>query len=112
MGKWVIVGAAVVSLGFLGTSPAGGQESDVGKKVYTQKCVACHGADGKGNAQMAEKLKVKIEPLTKAKDKADGELLRVLTEGKKPMPAYGTTLKKEELDAVLAYVKQLVKGGN
>lgn len=103
---------AVVPMAGFATAPtAVAQESEVGKKIFTQRCAACHGADGKGNAKMAQQLKVKIPDLAASTGRPDAELLKLLAEGKKPMPAFGKTLSKEELQAVLAYAKQLAKAG-
>jgi mono/diheme cytochrome c family protein len=88
-------------------SPAAAADLDLGKKVYDQKCASCHGADGKGNAKMATALKVEIKPLSASAAKPDAEVRKVLEEGKKPMPGYGKTLSPAEMDAVLAYTKDL-----
>jgi mono/diheme cytochrome c family protein len=87
--------------------PAAAADLELGKKVYGQKCANCHGPDGKGNAKMAAALKVEIKPLAAAADKPEAEVRKLLEEGKKPMPAYGKTLSPAELDAVLAYTKDL-----
>lgn len=90
-------------------STATAADLELGKKVYTAKCVSCHGADGKGNAKMAGMLKVTIPDLTGAAKKSDADVLKLLAEGKKPMPAFGKSLSKNELDAVLQYAKSLGK---
>ena len=95
----------VVALGL--TSTAAAADLELGKKVYGQKCTACHGPDGKGNAKMAAGLKVAIPPLAAAAAKPEAEVRKTVVEGKKPMPAYGQALSPDELDAVLAYVKDL-----
>ena len=91
-------------------STAAAADVELGKKIYAQKCAGCHGPDGKGNAKMAETLKVKIPELTAAAAKTDAELLKAISEGKKPMPSFGKSLKKDELDAVAHYTKGLATG--
>jgi mono/diheme cytochrome c family protein len=91
-------------------STAAAADLELGKKVYTAKCAACHGADGKGNAKMAATLKVTIPELSAATGKTDAELLKLLSEGKKPMPSFAKSLGKDETDAVLSYAKALAKG--
>ncbi len=88
-------------------SPAAAADLGLGKKVYDQKCASCHGADGKGNAKMSTALKVEIKPLSASAAKPDAEIRKVLEEGKKPMPGYAKTLNPAEMDAVLAYTKDL-----
>jgi len=88
-------------------SLAAAADLELGKKVYGQKCASCHGADGKGNAKMATALKTEIKPLADSASKPEAEVRKTLEEGKKPMPAYGKTLSPAEMDAVLAYTKDL-----
>lgn len=90
-------------------STAAAADLEVGKKVWAQKCAMCHGADGKGSAKMAEQLKTKIPDLGASAAKPDSELLKAIADGKKPMPAFGKSLKQNELDAVLHYAKGLAK---
>lgn len=82
-----------------------------GQKVFAaQKCTMCHSIDGKGNAK---------GPLDNAGRLSDEDLRqwliapRVMSEKakstRKPiMPEY-TKLSKEDLDAVIAYMKTLKK---
>lgn len=88
---------------------AGAADDELGKKVFTQKCVACHGPDGAGNPKTAQMLKVTIPPLSDAASKSDSELMKFIAEGKKPMPSF-KTLSGDELGAVAHYVKELANG--
>jgi mono/diheme cytochrome c family protein len=102
---WALLTAVLTLLALV--SPATAADLELGKKVYGQKCASCHGPDGKGNAKMATALKVEIKPLAASADKPEAEVRKLLEEGKKPMPAYGKTLSPAEMDAVLAYTKDL-----
>ena len=107
--RWLsMVAAALGALAMASTAAAA--DVELGKKIYAQKCAGCHGPDGKGNAKMAETLKVKIPELAAAAAKTDAELLKAISEGKKPMPGFGKSLKKAELDAVVHYAKGLATG--
>ena len=101
---------AVVLGAFALASTAAAADLELGKKIYAQKCAGCHGPDGKGNAKMAETLKVKIPELAVSAAKTDSELLKAISEGKKPMPSFGKSLNKNELDAVVHYAKGLATG--
>jgi len=81
-----------------------------GAADYTAKCATCHGADGKGNAKMEQMLKVKIPALAGSALKPDAELLKLVSEGKKPMPSFAKSLSKDEIDAVVQYAKELATG--
>lgn len=91
-------------------STAAAADLELGKQVYAKKCASCHGADGKGNAKMAGMLKVTIPELSASGGKSDADLLKLLAEGKKPMPSFGKSLSKDEMEAVLSYARALAKG--
>jgi mono/diheme cytochrome c family protein len=103
-----IVAALLGALALASTAAAA--DLELGKKVYTAKCAACHGADGKGNAKMAATLKVTIPELSASAGKSEAELLKLLSEGRKPMPSFAKGLSKDEMESVLSYTKALVKG--
>ena len=106
-----VLSIVVVLLGVLAlVSTAAAADVELGKKVYAAKCASCHGADGKGNDKMAGMLKVDIPDLSGSKGKSDAELLKLLAEGKKPMPSFAKNLSKDEMESVLSYTKALVKG--
>jgi cytochrome c len=89
---------------------AAAADLELGKKVYEKKCASCHGTDGKGNAKMEQALKVRIPPLADAAEKTDAELLKLVSEGKKPMPSFQKGLSKDELQAVVHFAKGLATG--
>jgi len=81
----------------------------VGKAAYSQTCIACHGANGKGAIPG-------VADLTKADgalSKTDDELIKSITEGfQSPgaalaMPAKGgnPALTETDIKAVLAYLR-------
>ncbi len=106
-----VLSIVVALLGALAVaSTAAAADLELGKKVYAAKCASCHGADGKGNAKMAGMLKITIPDLSGSKGKSDAELLKLLAEGKKPMPSFAKGLSKDEMEAVLSYAKALAKG--
>jgi mono/diheme cytochrome c family protein len=78
-------------------------EKPDGKAIYTQYCVACHGADGKGNNGLGGDYSVVL------KDRDDAELIASIKNGKQgsigAMPPWGAILNDAQVEAVLAYVK-------
>lgn len=78
-------------------------EGPDGKAIYTQYCVACHGADGKGNNGLGGDYSVVL------KDRDDAELIASIKNGKTgsigTMPPWGAVLKDDQIAAVLDYVK-------
>ncbi len=106
-GKTVVTLLAVAALASAASSKAADVEA--GKAIYGKKCANCHGEDGTGNAKMAEKLKVEIPDISKPSKKSDAEIMKLLSEGKKPMPAFSKSLDPAAIDNVFAYAKTLVK---
>ena len=104
---------AIILGAFLVSTAAVAQEGTVdvaaGKAVYSQTCIACHGANGKGTIPG-------VADLTKADGalaKADDVLIKNITEGfQSPgaalaMPAKGgnPALTDADILAVLAYLR-------
>ncbi len=103
----VALGAVVALSG----SPTSAADIDLGQKTFAAKCASCPGPDGKGNAKMAAMMKMTIPDLSQsAANMTDSDLTKLISEGKKPMPTFGKTLSKEEIDAVVHYVKAIGKG--
>lgn len=79
-----------------------------GAALYQSKgCAVCHGADGKGNAQMKD-----IPNFTDAawqKKTADGDMLKLIQNGKPPMPAYKNQLTDDQINALVAYIRTFTK---
>ncbi len=99
----------VVALLMAWGTPLGAADLDLGQKVFKSKCVGCHGPDGKGNQKMAAMLKVSFPDLSSVASRPDAELAKFISEGKKPMPSF-SKLSKEELEAVVHYVKAIGTG--
>jgi len=89
-------------------APAFGADPATGKKVYTDKCLKCHGEKGRGDGPRAYDLSKKPADYTdkeKMSKFTDADLKKVTKDGKKPMPAFGKKLSEEEIDGVIAYIR-------
>ncbi len=81
----------------------------LGREVYSQTCMACHGGDGKGTMPGVRDLTGEETSLAKT----DDVLIRSITEGLTlsdtpiPMPPKGgnPSLSDAEIRAVLAYMR-------
>ncbi len=84
-------------------------DAAAGKAVYSQTCIACHGANGKGTIPGVTDFTAKDGPLSKP----DTELLNSISNGfQSPgsfmaMPPKGgnPVLTEEDIKAVLAYLR-------
>jgi cytochrome c2 len=89
--------AALAVMGMMST-PAIASDTPDGAKIFKKKCAMCHKVDKK-----------KVGPAVKAMNQ-DAEMLRsVIVKGKKMMPKYSGKLSAEEIDAVVAYLKEQQK---
>ena len=91
--------------------PSGTHAADAakGETLFKSKCAMCHGPDGKGNTKMGTMLKLKDLGSEDVQKLKDAEIREIIDKGKKPMPAYGDKLKKEEIDDLVAHIRDLAK---
>lgn len=91
---------SVLSLGVAGAAQA--------NDVFDKNCVACH-AGGK-NVMNPDKT-LTAESLEKNGMNSLDAIKKIVTEGKAPMPGFGASLSKEEIDSVSSYVLEQSKKG-
>jgi mono/diheme cytochrome c family protein len=85
------------------------RSDDKSAATYKQKCVACHGADGKGDTPTGKALGVHSFASAETSKMSDQELADVIEKGKGKMPKYGSSMKPEEIKAMVAYIRTLGK---
>jgi mono/diheme cytochrome c family protein len=88
--------------------PATPQTIGMGMSTYADHCENCHGDDGNGKGQRAEKLSVAPTDFTDAHTMTrmtDGELFWKISEGHRPMPAFKGKLSDEERWQLVDYIR-------
>ncbi len=120
--RFAIAGAILLSLLTVAgleaqTSPV--PDLQLGRKVFRQACVECHGAKGRGDGAKAKKLGFHPRDLTYGVFKCqctptgelptDDDLFRTVTSGLlgTPMVGHGSTLSEDERWAVVGFIKTL-----
>ena len=98
----VVLMMAVASLA---SAQAG--NADEGKKIFSTKCVTCHGPDGSGNTSAGKSLKAADLRSPDVQKKADADFYTQVDIGKGKMPGFGRVLNKTQIDDVVAYVRQI-----
>lgn len=73
--------------------------------LYKSKCAMCHGPDGRGDTTMGKKLAIRSLASADVQKQSDADLLRVITDGKGKMPAYGTKLDAAKIQALVAHLR-------
>lgn len=87
---------------------AGAAQSEPGAN-YTAKCQMCHGADGLAATPAGKKLGTRSFKSPEVVKESDADLAGVIANGKNKMPKYTDKLSKSEIDALVAYIRQLQK---
>jgi mono/diheme cytochrome c family protein len=81
-----------------------------GEEVYKRVCLACHGADGKGNGGMTGadfvKDKTRLAKDNKVLIKSVTEGVLKVPPGKPVMPAQGGSLSEDEIKDAIAYIRK------
>lgn len=101
----MFVGGLALAL-LLGVSA---RADDASMKLYTAKCAGCHGADGVGATSAGKAMKVKDFHDPDVQKESDADLVTVISMGRNKMPAYGKSLKPDEIKGLAAYVRELSK---
>jgi cytochrome c6 len=96
----------LVGLGFL-SAPV--RADNAAEATYKAKCAMCHGPDGKGETATGKALKAGSFAAPDVVKMSDDDLATVITKGKNKMPSFEGKLKKEEIEQLVAYIRQLAK---
>ena len=79
-----------------------------GAAIYAERCVNCHGSDGR--AQTPRGKRKGATDFTSAKWKPnDARMMKVIAEGKGNMPSFKEVLSEDEIKAVMMFVKTFKK---
>ena len=94
----IAVNALFTVILLLGSSSLLAADLKAGEQVYRKKCVMCHGDKGQGGSA----LKINDR---KVLSKTDEAIRKVIAEGGKGMPGYQNSLKPEEMDSLMAFLR-------
>jgi mono/diheme cytochrome c family protein len=103
--------AAVLGFSLSTIHTAYGSDSDEGKSLYEDKCMICHGQDGKGDGPAALSLNPKPKDFDRPEFWNQKDLDQVITNqvknGKGAMPAF--SLSDKEVKAIIEYMTKAFK---
>jgi mono/diheme cytochrome c family protein len=100
---------AIAFSAFLLVAAPSGRADDASANLFKSKCAMCHGPDGSGKTMMGEKLKIPDLHSADVQKRSDADLKSIITKGKDKMPAYEAKLSKEQIDKLVAYIRDLAK---
>jgi len=92
-----------------GSPSAGSAPSS--ETLFKQKCSKCHGADGSGDTSLGRIFGTPdfTDSGWWAKHSNTAEQVRVITKGKKNMPAFGKKLTKAQIAGLATYVQRFMQ---
>ncbi len=105
----------LLAVAFALQADAGPAKGDAakGKPLYTQKCVACHKADGSGGVKLTGNPTPSFKDAKRMATVTDDKLRECIVNGviKSGMVAWGKTgqLKPAQIEDVIAYIRTLPK---
>lgn len=122
---WIIIVAAVVLIGLsmynlellmsafvLNPIPRSAQSIQRGRQLFSQYCVACHGAEGRGDGPAAASLPERPEDLQTIAPPPyfpDGVVAYRIANGVNTMPPWKGVLRSEEIWDLLNFIRSLGK---
>jgi len=80
----------------------------LGMSTYQDRCQNCHGGNGNGKGERAEKLSIAPSDFTDGHAMSkltDGELFWKISDGHRPMPAFQGKLSEEERWQLVDYIR-------
>ncbi len=78
-----------------------------GAALFKTKCSVCHGADGKGATAVGKADKVRDLGSADVQQQSDAALSAIISNGKDKMPAYGKSLKPDQVKDLVTYIRSL-----
>jgi mono/diheme cytochrome c family protein len=104
--------AAVMTVAISPAAPSSAT-MEAGRRIYEQRCLDCHGPEGRGDGVKAPFLSPRPGNLISAATaaKSDKDLLRIIANGRPrtAMPAWKNELTEEDQREVLRYIRSLVR---
>ncbi len=106
---WKPVAAALMLLSICLIAPRSVAQTSPGEDAFKAKCASCHGPDGAGKTVMGTALKIRDLRSDEVQKQTDSDLNRMITKGKNKMPGFDGKLKKEQIEQLVRYVRELGK---
>ena len=98
--------AIAIFVGSLQSAGFGQSVNNSAASTYKTNCASCHGPDGRGSA-VGKSLHAADFHSAQVQQQSDDQLAGVIGEGRGNMPAFGTRLTKDQINALVKYVRTL-----
>ncbi len=106
---WKLALATLILLAICFVTPRSVAQTSPAADLFKSKCAACHGPDGAGKTAMGTALKIRDLQSEDVQKQADADLDRIISKGKNKMPAFDGKLKKEQIEQLVAFIREIGK---
>lgn len=93
---------------FAGKAPPGSGAAEA-QSTFKLQCSSCHGKDGTGDTTVGKSLNAADLRAKDIQKKSDAELAQVIADGRGNMPSFSDGLTKDQIRALVAYIRKLAK---
>jgi len=93
----------------LAASRSGKAAENEAASTFKLQCSSCHGANGAGDTSVGKTLKAADLRSPAVQKQSDAELAQIIAEGKGNMPSFSDSLSKDQISALVAYIRKLAK---
>lgn len=107
--NWIATITTGVALAGFALLSAPARADNAGEATYKAKCAGCHGADGKGQTAMGKANSIRDLGSADVQAQTDDVIAGIIGSGKGKMPAYGKSLKADQIKDLVAYIRTLKK---
>jgi len=108
--RWVAkygAGLPLAGVLFLSSVPSQAQSEPAG--LFKTQCEECHGTNGDANTPMGRSLKLRDLRSPDVQKRTNADLTDVITNGVATMPGFKNKLTKDQIQQVVAYIRQIAK---
>src|SRR5437867_8647184 len=84
-------------------------QTNPAEDLFKSKCASCHGPDGGAKTTMGTMLKIRDLKSDDVQKQTDADLHQIIAKGKNKMPAFDGKLRKEQIDQLVGFIRQLAK---
>jgi mono/diheme cytochrome c family protein len=91
------------------TAPAKAKAPKSGRQIYVAKCSACHSSDGSGEGTVGRSMRIPSLISQQVQSQSDEILANAIGSGAGKMPAYRKKYNPEQIQLLVAYIRELGK---
>src|SRR5437773_146654 len=104
--KQIVIVALVL---MIACGVAAAAQTTPAKDLFGGKCAVCHGPDGSAKTSIGKTMKIRDFHSPEVQKQSDADLKAVITKGKGKMPAFENKLTAQQIDDLVAYIRELAK---